>query len=470
MAFTAIGLRAFPRFISVESKQGLYRPGAGASTRLPLVGGAAIFLAVGGAFAVAVSLGEEVPWPVLLTSLMFFVLGFADDILKSRSRSRTGLSERTSFIQALAGSLVGASLLSFYVDPNAGSALSLSHWIGSGAAGSVLMFLWIAALLLTVTIGAGFSDGIDGLTTGLAVLAAGSMAVALLLIYQIFSHAAELSYTDLGHTVVVINQAGGPAIVALTGACLGFLLFNLPSNWTKGGTSRRLAKAYLGDSGALAIGALLVGSALATGIDLVLPIVAGVYLLEGLSSFVQAKILVPLYRRSEFLGGPDRKTVHYSEFPLPFVAAPLHHHLELIGMSRGGVTALLYGVGALLAALGSIAILLGVPAALMAAYVIAVVILALLWFGSSMFRPAFFCLAETGTGSELQLCAGRPEPILGVRLSSVVAAKRCAKAESRVEIPPLLIKMNPVTARRMFDEFHPGGDIDRTETGDAPAC
>ena len=404
-------------------------------------------LAVGGAFVVAAALGAEVPWLIFLAGLLFFAPGFADDVLKSRSGSRAGFSERTSFLQALAGSLVGASILVSYVDANAGSPLSLSHWIGSGAAGSVLTFLWIAALLLTVTIGAGISDGIDGLTTGLAVLAAGSMAA-----------------------VAGVNHTGGPAAVALTGACLGFLMFNLPSNWTKGGSSRRLAKAYLGDSGALAIGALMVGSALAVGIDLILPIVAGVYLVEGLSSLVQAKILVPLCRRFEFLGGPDRETVHYSEFPLPFVAAPLHHHLELIGMSRGRISALLYSIGAALAVLASIAVFTGAPAVVIAAYVAALMVLGILWFGSSMFRPAFFHMAGAGSAAELQLCAGRPDRILGARLSTVVAAKRCAKGERPVETPPLLVKMNPVTARRMFDEFQPDGDVDPTETEDALAC
>ena len=373
--------------------------------------------------------------------------GFADDVLKSRSGSGAGFSERASFLQALAGSFVGASILVSYVETNAGSPLSLSHWVGSGTAGAVVTFLWIAALLFTIAIGAGFSDGIDGLTTGLAVPAVGSMVAA-----------------------AGINHAGGPATAALTGACLGFLLFNLPSNWTKGGPSRRLAKAYLGDSGALVIGALIVGSALAAGIDLILPIVAGVYLLEGLSSFVQAKILVPLCRRFAFLGGPDRETVHYSEFPLPFVAAPLHHHLELIGMSRGRISALLYGIGAALAVPASIAVFTGTLTALTAAYVVALVMLGSLWFGSSIFRPAFFRLATVGSASELQLCAGRPERILGMRLSSIVASRPCAEGESRVEIPPLMVKMNPVTARRIFDEFHPDGDIDQTETGDAPEC
>ena len=94
IVFAALGLRAFPRFISVESKQGLYRPGPGASSRLPLIGGLAIVLAVAGASVVAAALGGEIPWPVLLTGVMFFVLGFADDVFKSRSSSRTGLSER----------------------------------------------------------------------------------------------------------------------------------------------------------------------------------------------------------------------------------------------------------------------------------------------------------------------------------------------------------------------------------------
>ncbi len=445
--FTVIALRAFPRFISVESKQGLYRPGPDSSTRLPLVGGIAIVLAVGSSFGVAHLLGSEIPWPVLVVGLVFFGLGLGDDILKSPFITGIGFSERSSFLLALAGSIVGSLVLVFSLGANEGSPFSLWHWVGSGAVGGTLMFLWIATLLLVVTLGTGFSDGIDGLTAGLAMLAAGSMVA-----------------------VAGIQQAGGPASAALTGACLGFLMLNLPSNWTKGGRSRRFAKAYLGDSGALAIGALMAGSALAAGIDLILPVIVGVYLLEGLSSLVQAKILVPMYRKFAFLGGSERANVHYSEFPLPFVAAPLHHHLELVGMSRGRISGLLYGVGFALAMLASMAVFVGTIVTAIAAYVVALAILGALWFGSSIFRPAFFRLAGADSVSELQLCAGRPEKLLGVQLSSVIGRKLVSNPRSSSDMPPLLQKMNPIAARRIFDQFRPGDDVVGIEAGATPPC
>ena len=445
--FTVIALRAFPQFISVESKQGLYRPGLDSSSRLPLVGGIAIIISVASSFGVAALLNREVPWPVLVVGLVFFGLGFGDDILKSPLIAGTGLSERSSMLLALAGSIIGSFVLVAGLDANEGSPFSLWHWVGSGTGGTVLMFLWVAALLLVVTVGTGISDGIDGLTPGLAVLAAGSMVAA-----------------------AGVQQIGAPASSALTGACLGFLALNLPSNWTRGSESRRFAKAYLGDSGALAIGALLAGSAMAAGIDLILPVIVGVYLLDGFSSLFQAKIMVPMYRKLAFLGGSERASVHYSEFPLPFVATPLHHHLELIGMSRGRIAALLYGIGTALAVLAAIAVLVGTLVTAIVGYVIALLILGGLWFGSSIFRPAFFRLARTDGVSELELCAGHPEKFIGLQLSSVIGRKSVPTDKGSADIPPLLQKMNPITARRIFNDFSPNDDGIPIDSGAEPTC
>ena len=437
-ALTWVGAVLLPGFRSREAKQGVYRPAGetGASSRLPLVGGAALMLAIlpAGAAAGAV-FGWRPTAGVFLAGLVFLGVGLADDLLKS-TRGK-GFDDRASFALAVLGALACATIVVWLATAKGwDSTLSLGHWV-SGPLGAAAIFSWAFLLFLGTTVGSGVSDGIDGLTAGLTALAAAGIAAA-----GAFARVA----------------AAAPAAL-VCGATVGFLLLNLPSGWTPLSRDRkRLARAYLGDSGALASGALLVAAGFAAGFDLLLPVFVGAMLLEGASSFIQAKVIVPLCRRFERFGGPDRRSVHHSEFPLPFVAAPLHHHLELVGMSRPRIVALFWTASVVTAGLGAWAAVMREAVPIAAAYVAAGAVLGTFWVVSSSFRPAFIKLEASGGVEELLFCHGRPRRIWGIRLFSV--AERRAVRPGSVRAGSALVRtpMNPHRARLEFERLLSGAE------------
>ena len=398
-----------PGFVSGESKVGHYRAGAGGrSRRLPLVGGPAILL---GICAAAIASGSESTLACLVAAAAFFLGGLLDDLLKAR-RGR-GLSERASLLAAVFSAAWASGWL-LAAGPSTGT-FALANWIDN----SVLLASWYFLLILAIALGAGFSDGIDGLAAGLGLMGLGALW---------------------------IGGAGRSGETAgLIGAGLaGFLALNLP-----GGRGRRPALIYLGDSGALLIGALLAGAAILSGYDLLLPLLAAVWILEGASSLVQAKLLVPLYRRSRRLGGADYRTRPYQQFRLPFIATPLHHHLDICGLGRFRTTLALFGLQLLFSILALLSI-----AALSAwqGVLLAVVGCGLAWLALSSLRPARILLREEAGRRQIVLRHGRwrflsierarlevppgaevPDEVGGAWLDPAAAADRWDRLQSRVE-------------------------------------
>ncbi len=428
LAFAVAALAAgaartlFPGFRSRESKSGTYRPGAAATTssRLPLMGGPAVLLAVA---AVAAFAGEDSRmWGVVGAGALFFAIGFVDDLRKAGTGH--GFGDGASMLLAVVAAAIAAAVLATVDGPDA--SLSLRRWTGFGTMGDFVFGGWLFVLFLTVAVSTGISDGVDGLTTGLATIAALGLALA----------------------------AGAGAVAAgswaVGGAALGVLLLNLPSSWVPRGPGRRRARVYLGDSGALLFGGLLTASAVAGGVDLLLPLVAGIFLLEGASSVVQAKLLVPLYRRSARLGGPEHATVHHSAFSLPFVAAPLHHHLELIGLGRMTLVVLLWGLGALMAAVAVLVARIEGGAAV-ALYAGGLGVLAALWIGFASLRPARLSIRDGAEGRHLVLTHGWKRAWLGVRPSLTARRHPITDNDNAMDGLPLDRALNPATARRHFD-------------------
>lgn len=433
------GLKLFPGFRSRESKSGTYRPGVAptVSSRLPLVGGPAILIAIGAGGIAAVIAGQgTVILMILLAGVPFFAIGFADD-LKKAARGR-GFGDGRSFFLAAGAAAIAAIV--YTLAPVAESPFGLRHWVGAGAFGDVVFGLWAFLLFLVVAVSTGISDGVDGLTSGLSTIAAVGIALA----------------------ATAAMAASGPAWI-VAGASAGILVLNLPSSWAPRAGRKRRARIYLGDSGALLLGALLTAAALAAGVDLLLPLIGGILILEGLSSVVQAKILVPFYRRSARFGGPERHSIHHSEFPLPFVAAPFHHHLELIGLGRRQLVLLLWtfaaggaGVALVIAAIGTI------PWTV-ALYGVGVLELAFVWFGFSSLRPARLIVQATPDGSCLALVHGWRRRRFGL-LPTLTARRHLLPEGGAVfDSVPLDRPMNPIAARRLFDEVVAG--FDATETG-----
>jgi phospho-N-acetylmuramoyl-pentapeptide-transferase len=228
----------------------------------------------------------------LLPELVFFValcagIGAVDDLIKIRQGANRGLRARTKFLAtALAAAIflreIAASPAFFPPDVlfHAGTfTLTSPHW------------LWLLLGILAIT---GTTHAVN-LTDGLDGLAAGTMIPPL--------------------TVLALATAGGaPAGSAIgaaagAGACAGFLLFNLHP-----------ARLFMGDTGSLALGALLAGVAILSGEMLLLLILGGVFVAEALSVILQV---------SFFKATGGRRILRMS---------PLHHHFELGGWPETKVT------------------------------------------------------------------------------------------------------------------------------------
>jgi UDP-N-acetylmuramyl pentapeptide phosphotransferase/UDP-N-acetylglucosamine-1-phosphate transferase len=304
-------LAFFPRFTSQEIKLGAHRIAEDRSTssKLPLVAGPALALGLlAGAISNTTDAEPTHVWWALLATSGFFLFGFIDDAAKA-VRGR-GVSERAYFavILLLSIGLVALLVGSGTHGSTTGSRFALATYLGPDS--YLALSLWYLFLVLGTTLATSFSDGMDGLT-------AGSTTILM-----------------LGMAVLASSMAQGwPTLVAAGAA--GALLWNLPSRWSPSSRSHTIhARVFLGDSGALLLGSAMAASAVAAGFDLLWPLFAGPLLLEGFSSLIQAKLLVPTYRRLVNPRNSDGSPMSHQRFPIPLLASPLHHHWELLGLNR----------------------------------------------------------------------------------------------------------------------------------------
>ena len=239
------------------------------------------------------------------------LIGFIDDYMGIRQGKNAGLRARTKYLLT---ALVAAVFLwrVSLSNPSAdvllrvpGYALTCPHWLW--------LLLGIAAVSGTIH-SVNLADGLDGLATGTVV-------PPLLVFY------AAAAIFPLAFIPSELQMAGILAVQSASalgvGACLGFLIYN-----------RHPAKLFMGDTGSLALGALLSGVAILSGQMLLLLLVGGVFVAEALSVIIQ----VTYFKRT---GG---KRI--------FRMSPLHHHFELIGWPETTVTARFWLASALLSGLG----------------------------------------------------------------------------------------------------------------------
>jgi len=370
-----VALQLFPWFRSGERKAGNFRPdqsgGTGEmqvvapapgnahrrlrrpvrvrSSELPLVGGVAMLLAVvvasvaTGLFIHLDAQGWELLAILLLAMLGFGLIGFLDDARKVYLGE--GITERQKGLGVVLVSLAAAIALNrFVTEAHLTARLAYSPYAELPLLGSVLVhvhFAWIIFfLLLTVVVvsstslAVDFADGMDGLCGGLLLSAALSYAIILL----------DEGGSYLWPLVI--------ALLALAGATVGYLPFNWPSSYRSGPNpkGKRRAKLIMGDTGSLALGGLLALVAIVTRLELLLIIIGGAFVLEGVSALISARILVRFFRFFLFLERYQTgRGFAHTEFPLPFLATPMHHHFELLSVDR---KRLVYGAWLLGAGLG----------------------------------------------------------------------------------------------------------------------
>ena len=233
--------------------------------------------------------------PILFLTLGFGLIGFLDDYLKVVLKRSDGLMPKQKFLLQIVVTTIFVIYI-LVVDPDCLKILI------PFTSGMYFDCKWITVplvygVVLGTVNGVNFTDGLDGLATGVT-----TMVAVFFTVVAIGTH-AEIE----------------PITAAVTGALLGFLMFN-----------SHPAKVFMGDTGSLSLGGFVAGTAYVLQIPILIPVFGLIYLIEVLSVIIQ----VTYFKKT---GG--------KRF---FKMAPIHHHFELCGWSETQIVALFTVVTALL--------------------------------------------------------------------------------------------------------------------------
>jgi phospho-N-acetylmuramoyl-pentapeptide-transferase len=264
----------------------------------PTMGGALILIAILSSTLLWADLTIEYVWIVVAVTLAFGLIGFVDDYLKLVLRDPGGLSARTKIFWQSVTALAVSVVLFLLADQPYETGLLIPYLKGMviplGASYIALTFLVIVGTSNAVNL----TDGLDGLAIMPAVLVGGALGIFGWATGNIiFSDYLDIPYVEGAGEMMVF-------CASLAGAGLGFLWFNTYP-----------AQVFMGDIGALALGAALGTVAVIVRQELVLAIMGGLFVIETLSVIIQVASFKMTGRRV-------------------FRMAPLHHHYELKGWAE----------------------------------------------------------------------------------------------------------------------------------------
>jgi phospho-N-acetylmuramoyl-pentapeptide-transferase len=280
----------------------------------PTMGGIAMIAATIAGYALG-HVGTNTPFTaagalVIGAVVLAGAIGFTDDFLKVRRRRSLGLNKRAKFV-FLTAVAVGFALAAHYWAHSA-TTVSFTRVNSPGwEIGTGLWILWAAFIIVSESNAVNLTDGLDG-------LAAGSMTFGFICF-------ALIGYWQYRHFhIYMVRDALDLALVAvaMAGSCVGFLWWNAAP-----------ARIFMGDTGSLAIGTGLACLALEMNLQLLLPIIGGLFVLEVLSVIIQV--------------------IGFRCFGTRvFRMAPLHHHFELVGWPETTVIVRFWIISVLCTALG----------------------------------------------------------------------------------------------------------------------
>jgi phospho-N-acetylmuramoyl-pentapeptide-transferase len=255
-------------------------------------------------------------WMVLLVTLGFAAIGFADDYAKVSKQSSSGVSGRVRLAIGFAIAGVAAAWAAMYHQDE------LKHALAFPVFKDLLLYLGFLYIpfAMVVIVGAAnavnLTDGLDGLAIMPAMIAAGTLGVIAYVVGRVdFTEELGLHYVP-GTGELMVFTAG------LIGGGLGFLWYNAPP-----------AAVFMGDTGSLALGGALGAIAVATKHEIVLAIVGGLFVVEALSVIIQV-----------FYFKQTGKRV--------FLMAPIHHHFEKQGWAEPQIVIRFWIISLILALIG----------------------------------------------------------------------------------------------------------------------
>lgn len=292
----------------------------------PTMGGIIIFLGILIPVLLFADLTNIYTQLLLLTTICFFLIGFADDYIKVFKKNKDGLSPKAKLTaQVILGLIIGLAVCfcdDIVVRENAENLIKStkttipfikSHefdysWLSpfDGALG--WYFKWAIYVIMIIVVitacsnGVNLTDGIDGLATGTSAI----VGVVLGIFGWLGGNFIDADYLN----IMYIPGSGEIAVFmsAFVGALIGFLWYNTYP-----------AQVFMGDTGSLMLGGIIGVTAVLIRKELLIPILCGIFFAESLSVMMQTFYFKYTKRK-------------YGEGRRIFKMAPLHHHFQKEGI------------------------------------------------------------------------------------------------------------------------------------------
>ncbi len=297
---------------------------------------------------------------LLVTTVWMGVIGFADDYIKTYKKDKDGLKGRFKVLGQVGLGVFVGTMLYFHPQVQMKEKLPVDQIVVSQVTGKPIAFgeaqktvkttvpfikgnqldyayfvkfigddyqswAWlifipfVIFIITAVSNGANLTDGIDGLAAGTSAI----IVVALGVFTWVSGNIVFADYLD----VMYIPNSGEMTVFisAFGGALIGFLWYNTYP-----------AQVFMGDTGSLTIGGIIAVLAIAVRKELLIPVLAGVFVVENLSVIIQVAYFK--YTRKKF--GEGRRVL---------LMSPLHHHFQKKGYHESKIVARFWIVGILLA-------------------------------------------------------------------------------------------------------------------------
>ena len=282
----------------------------------PTMGGVLILGALTVSTLLWARLDNPYVWIVLLVTVGFGAIGFADDYSKVSKQTTAGVSGRVRLGMGFGIAALAALAAIWFHPAELSSQLALPFFkdllIDLG-----LLFIPFAMIVIVGSANAvNLTDGLDGLAVMPVMIAAGTLGVI----------AYAVGRTDFTDYLDVHYVAGSGELLIFTagliGGGLGFLWYNAPP-----------AAVFMGDTGSLALGGALGAIAVVTKHEIVLAIVGGIFVVEALSVIIQVAYFKATGKRV-------------------FLMAPIHHHFEKRGWAEPQIVIRFWIISLILALIG----------------------------------------------------------------------------------------------------------------------
>ena len=326
----------------------------------PTMGGLIILSAIIVPVLLVSDLGNIYIKILLLTTIWMGAIGFADDYIKVFKKNKKGLRGYFKVIGQITLGVIIGLILSFHPDVTMKEEIPIDSQIklygeteknspvfgqsehslkttipffkdatfdyqnlinpfGMNQNGWIIFIVIVIFIITAVSNGANLTDGLDGLAGGTSAIIAFTLAI----LAYVSGSVVFASYLD----IMYIPNSGELVVfaAAFIGACIGFLWYNTYP-----------AQVFMGDTGSLSIGAIIAVFAIAIRKELLIPILAGVFLIENLSVIIQ----VSYFKYSKKRYGQGKRV---------FLMSPLHHHFQKKGIHESKIATRFWIFGIFLA-------------------------------------------------------------------------------------------------------------------------